>query len=365
MIVRPLAPGEEEQSWNLGLLAFGAPRDTPMSTPRPAGRYVGAFDDTGRLIAKATGRPYEQWWCGRPVPMLGIAGVAVHPDGRGQGLVRQLLDALLEDEPISVLFPTAPGVYRGLGWEIVGQLDDTVVPLSALPRSTGPVRSATPADVPAIAALYSARGQAGSGLLTRTGPSFPGGAERILDLEIVSVVEQDGRLTGYVSYDRGEGYRGDAQLRVWDCLAADPVAYRALLGSLASWDAVAATARWRGSTRELALSLDKAVPPPLSTTPWMLRVLDPVAAVAARGFTGSGSGLFALDDRGYRLEVADGKGQLLPVDGSGLPRLTPQGLALLYSGTGRDLHRLGLADRPVPDLESLWAGPPPEMLDYF
>ena len=69
---------------------------------------------------------------------------------------------------------------------------------------------------------------------------------------------------------------------------------------------------------------------------------------------------------GYRLEVADGQGQLSVVPAEGLPVVHPRGLALLYAGvaTGR-LARAGLADRDLPELEEAFRGPRPEILDYF
>jgi predicted acetyltransferase len=367
--VRPLTPDDLEASHHLSGLAFGYLGGEP--SPPPAGLQVGAFDDHGRLLGQALARPYTQWWCGRQVPMSGIAGVAVHPDGRGQGLVRLLMDALVAEasEPVSVLYPTAPGIYRNQGWEVVGSLDDTPVPLAAL---TGPVpagvtvRSATSEDLPAIESLYSDRGTQGSGLLTRSGPSFPKGSANLLEIDVVSVAVEANRVTGYVAYDRGRGYRHGGPLRVYDCLTATPTALRALAAGVGSWSAVVDVADWRGGTDDLALVLGASLPAPKSRQPWMLRVLDPVAAVAARGFLRDGQAVFALAGQGYRLEVSGGRGELTPYDGAVGPEVSASGLALLYAGVaaGR-LERLGLVSQPVPELEAVFAGPPPEILDYF
>ena len=99
----------------------------------------------------------------------------------------------------------------------------------------------------------------------------------------------------------------------------------------------------------------------------MLRILDPVAAVASRGFTpGTTQSAFALAGAGYRLEVADGRGILTHIPATDLPTLTWQGLALLYAGVAQGrLVRNGFVDRPVPALEQVFAGPAPEILDYF
>ena len=54
----------------------------------------------------------------------------MHPDARGSGTASRLLRTLLPEmasrgQGISVLFPTVVPLYRSLGWEVVGTLDDT------------------------------------------------------------------------------------------------------------------------------------------------------------------------------------------------------------------------------------------------
>lgn len=369
--IRLLGENDREQAHRLGNLAFGGDLAAPMPDEPPlAGPRAGAFDARDRLVAKAFARPYEQWWCGRPVPMAGMAGVAVAPEHRGKGLVRQLMDALIEvsDAPISSLFPSAPAIYRPLDWEVVGTLDSTPVPLADLPtKGEVEVRAATEEDVPTIEALYDARGAASSGLLVRKGPSFPTGARGILELDVVTVAVEAGQVTGYVSYSRGRGYRGDGSLTLWDCIAQTPGAMRSLLASLAGWSSVAAIVKWRGSTEDLALALNRSMPAATEVQPWMLRVLDPIAAVAARGFApGATSACFAVSGTGYRLEVADGRGQLSVVPAEGLPVVQQRGLALLYAGIAHGrLARTGLAERDLPELEEAFRGPQPQILDYF
>jgi predicted acetyltransferase len=309
--------------------------------------------------------------------------VAVHPHARGQGVVRDLVAELLrlmgqQEQPVSVLFPTAPGIYRQLGWEVVGSLDDTVVPTGALRRTAGPgevtVRTAQPADVPAVAGLYDAYARGTDGLLTRDGPEVPTGADGVLEHDVVGLAEVAGRPVGYVTYSRGKGYRA-SELRVFELVAEGPEARAALLRTIASWDAVAATVRWRGPTDELALALAGSLPPPTAVQPWMVRIVDAPGAVAARGFRGHDADEeFVLVDpqvpghaRGWRLVVRAGEGRLEPVDAAGLPRLHVRGLALLWAGAaGSDaVVRAGLLDRPLPGLDRAFSGQPARILDYF
>lgn len=371
MRLQELTADDDQARWALGRLAFGGDPSAQPEPPYP-GLHVGAFDGTGRLVARASARPYTQWWCGQQVPMCGIAGVVVHPDARGQGLVGRMLGWLVERaaEPVSVLYPTAAGIYRRLGWEVVGTLDDTSVALSALPQQVPDgvvLRSAVPADLPALADLYAERGAAGSGLLTRTGPSFPKGPTGLREVDVATVALEGGQPVGYTVYDRGRGCGPGSALRVWEAVAGTPSGLRGLLAGLASWGSVVETVRWRGRTDDLALALGGNVPPGTEAQPWMLRVLDPVAAVSARGFGGgTATASFAVEERGYRLEVDGGRGTLTETDPAGLPRLSDQGLALLFAGVAQGrLLRAGLIDRPAPQLEEAFAGPRPEILDYF
>jgi predicted acetyltransferase len=367
--LRELTDDDWPQRRLLSGLAFGytSPQEPPAD-PIPAVR-LGAFDGD-QLVAAATGLQYEQWWCGKPVPMCGIAGVAVHPHARGQGLVAALTDAVLEraGAPISALYPTAPGIYRRLGWEVVGSLDDTAVPLTALPSAAPAgvvVRGARQDDLPALQALYAERGRSGSGLITREGPSFPGGPARLLEADVVTVAVEDGQVTGWVGYERGTGYRNGGPLKVQDLVAASPTALQALLAGLASWSAVVDEARWRGSTADLALVLRGPLPAPSAVQPWMLRIVDPAAALTVRGWLHDGTAAFCVDGRGWQVQVEQGTATVTSCDPHGLPVLHRRGLALLYAGLGVGrLLRAGLVDRPAPEL-ALLDGPAPEIADYF
>jgi predicted acetyltransferase len=390
-----------DQAWLLSTLAFGGDLTQARTPPAPGRVTLGAFDD-GRLLAKASLRSYAQWWGGRRVPMGGVAGVAVHPEARGRGLasrvVRGLLPLMAErGQVVSALFPTVPGLYRQLGWEVAGSLDETPVPTGALvsrpaagataaeARRAGAgaaggmrVRAAGPGDVPALGQLYDAHGAATAGLLTRAGPSFPAGPGGLLGHEVVTLAESAaGEPLGYVAYDRGRGYSASARLRVRELVTGRPDAAAALLATLASWDPVVPQLLWRGPTDQLELLLGRSVGPPSERQPWMLRVTDAPAAVAARGFA---PGIevrtaFVLDDPDvpgnsgpWGLHVTEGRGALERLDDpTGLPVLAAGGLALLYAGAADTglLLRSGLLDAPLPGADAAFAGPRPRLLDYF
>lgn len=385
-LLRALGPADLAQSHELGVLAFGGDRAAPPPTsPRPGRHSVGVLDGD-RLLAKASVVSYEQWWGGRRVPMGGVAGVAVHPEARGRGLARRLLTALLAQmaeagQGISVLFPTAVGIYRPHGWEGVGGLAQTRLATRDLLDGGNPgpvrVRTAGPDDLPAVQRVWDAFAAAGNGQLSRSGPAYPRGAHQVLESDVVALAVDGGQVLGYAAYDRGHGYGAEAALTVREFVAHTPQAHAALLRSLGSWDSVAGTVLWPGDTRELALHLHRAVPPPHRVQPWMLRVVDAPTAVAARGWPEGVhvDNAFVLLDpdvpahaRAWRCTLAGGRGTLQPVPAtSDLPRLHVRGLALLWSGAAGTaaVRRAGLLDGALPGIDAACAGAAPALLDYF
>jgi len=383
--VRLLTDDDAEHVGRLSQLTYGwLGGDLPTGLDGQV--YVGVDGPDGRLHAMARLRSYEQFWGGRAVPMGGIAAVAVHPDARGRGLARAMMRALLGlmvevGQPVSSLFPTAAGIYRPVGWEVVGSQDSTVLLTSLLARArsldTGAVtvRAAGSGDVAAVAAMYDERGVATNGLLRRGGPEFLEGPQAVLEHDVVALAEDEhGEPAGYATYSRGRGYRADSQLKVWELVARTGGAAAALTRSIGSWDSVAPTVSWRGPTDELARLLPSALPAATVVQPWMLRVVDAPAAVAARGYAADGEASFELIDAdvpanagAWHLTVRDGVGALGRTAQTGLPRLHVQGLSLLYAG-GCDvsgLLRAGLLDQSLAGLGPAFAGAKPEIFDYF
>ena len=133
-----LGDDEQRNAYELGRLAFGGPRlsaDQPL--PERAGRILwGAFAGD-RLVAVVGDRVQGQWFGGRVVPASGISSVSVAAGERGKGyaqlLVARVLAAARErGAAVSTLFPTAPALYRRMGWEETGVLTWWDLPTSAL-----------------------------------------------------------------------------------------------------------------------------------------------------------------------------------------------------------------------------------------
>ena len=96
--------------------------------------------DGDRLAARVAAHSYEfRRGTAGAVPTCGIASVAVAPERRGEGLLLPVFEAMLgaaaeRGEVLSTLFPTANGIYRPLGYELVTSYDTVEVPTAELAR---------------------------------------------------------------------------------------------------------------------------------------------------------------------------------------------------------------------------------------
>lgn len=352
-----------------------------------ADRMLGAWDGP-RLVGRLTVMPFGQFFGGRPVPAGGIGDVVVAPEHRSRGLGTALLDAAVDrmrerGEVVSPLGPATMWVYRKCGWEIAGDQSVRVVPTVELDRlDGGPVRErpATSRDHDAIRKLYINAALARPGMLAR--PAWMWDAHlRPEPHRYVYVVEEQGRLTGYVVYrqvkDRGpSGYSlvlEDLAAESWD-------AERVLWRHLGAHHAQARDVRVHGLPLDaLALHLPEQRIRVVWDHRWMLRVIDAPRAIAARGYP---LGLtlsvpLSIDDprgpwhRGdWVLDVADGKGELSRGTGGG-PTLSVNGLAALWSGyaSARTLFAAGLLTNAnaeqIAALDAAFSGPRPAMNDEF
>ena len=84
--------------------------------------FLGAFDDTGKLMAVVQCLPHFMWLDGVSVQCGSIANVASLPEGRRGGIVRKIMkllcDKMYEDGYVmSYLYPFSHSYYRKFGYE--------------------------------------------------------------------------------------------------------------------------------------------------------------------------------------------------------------------------------------------------------
>jgi predicted N-acetyltransferase YhbS len=361
------------------------------------GRQFGAWDG-GQLVGAARYYDMRQYWHGQAVPMAGVGGVKVAPEARGRGVGRAMMRALLgalagRSYPLSVLYPATAQIYRSLGWEMAGGHYRAEVPgrsllallppdpeLPARPGEPAPgVRRAGPDDASKVIAVLGAIYAAGRdcGPATRD----PASVRRWLgDPGLFSYLAPDGFL-GY-----GWHAGGDKEIMIQVLAAGSPQTARALWGIVASHASV---------TRVVHAILGPTDPVSwLTREPdvrlrrhwhWMLRVLDPAAAVSGRGFppAARASVPLLLADPNlprnaglYTLTVHDGAGSLVPgitgrtgASPAAAPvALGPRGFAALYAGVPMaTLRAAGLAAGDAMHdgaLDALFAAQP-FLPDYF
>jgi predicted acetyltransferase len=296
VIVRESREEDGEELYRIRRIAFGGPRE-PAAAGAANPYFPDGFEGWWGLVAEVDGRPagflrtrdYRQFFGGRPVPMGGLASVAVDPYARGRGVATALLDRALAGlrdagQCISALFPSVPPLYRRRGWEQTGVYERIVLPvdlLAALPRPTEgrTLRPATPADLPALHAAYLAFASTVDGMLDRSTKAHR--LEELFELDIVDIVPGVDGVRGYLTAERPDGER----LIVYDLVADDADTASRLLRQLASWAGTLVDVSLRvidPAVRDLLLS--QPVLHDVRNHPWMLRVVDLPAAVAARGW---------------------------------------------------------------------------------
>ncbi|MBL0886989.1 GNAT family N-acetyltransferase [Myceligenerans indicum] len=401
MTVRRVTYEDQPEYQRLGSEAFGGgPRPVPArelweSAPD---REWGVFDD-GALASRLRVYGITSWFHGGRIPTAGIAGVAVEPERRGNGLVGAMFDAALAEarergEAISTLFPSAPGIYRRLGYEVIGSFDDVDVQLDRVAR-TGPpagvtTRRATVADVEAITAVHAAWASGQNGPLSRTEQPFWTPPEKYVgDYTGITLAVQDGVVSGFASWIRGTGDNpADTMMEVDDLIALTPEAARALWLTLGTFSTVVGTARVATSGSGAGMDPAWLVLPDLrlrrvAERPYMLRVLDveralegawlaPVAGDVPFAVRGPEVGLSGA----WTIEVSGGVAHLerTPVDLADAhhdrPVLTANGLALLYAGaqSARNLRLAGHLEGPETwdgALSAMFSGRQVHVRDYF
>lgn len=391
--VRRLGPDDAPASQRLGLEAFGVPAADPgPSDVVGPGLHGWGVVDGDRLVAQAVDREYGVWFGGRVLATAGIAEVTVAVEHRGAGVLGPLLLALLEGARergavMSTMFPSAPGIYRRTGYELIGSTRRVDVPAAALamlPRSPDVVlRRAAEGDAEAVRRVYDAWAAGVDGALTRRGVLFPAtDAELVGGVTGVTLAQgADGEVLGYASWVRGRGDGSGPELVVHDLLAVRVDAYTALLQALGSFASVAATVRLRSTAGDPARLLLRSVDwAPVQEDLYMLKVLDVEAAftgarcapgLALRaGFTLAGDVLGDLNGA-YRVEADAGRVTCVRAPATDDRTLTPRGLALLVTGAApcRDLRVLGLLTGGDPaedaDWDALVAGRVRGVLDHF
>ncbi len=295
--------------------------------------------------------PMGQYFGGRSVPMLGIAGVAASPESRGRGIAKGMMrramqEAAADGFAVSCLYASTLGLYRQVGFEQAGHQFTTTIPLGRIDvrERSGVVRPLTDADDPAIHDCYTRFARPFNGTLDRGEycwrrvRMFRGTAHNGF-----GVFGEGSRLDGYLFLSQGKDARTGLQdLSLSDLAFATPAAGRRLLGFLADFATMGETVTMPGGPLHPITSL-MSLRQVVATKQdyWMIRLLDVRGAMENRGYPGR-----LNIDLGLRIEddlVTPNAGDWRVVVEGGQARATREsvaeplcahvrGLAAIYSG---------------------------------
>lgn len=346
--------------------------------------------------------PMGQYFGGRSVPMAGIAGVAVAPEARGQGLARQLMTATLRElaasgVPLSTLFATTQTLYRQVGYEQAGHRGALTVPLSSVdvhdrPRPPHCWRKLPDFDPAPLLPLHRRFVAQTDGMLDR-GPyawrRVWDWRERKATVYALPVAPGSDQLLAYVAIAPTKDAHGDRSLAIADLAYDSPTGARAILGFLHDFGSMVRTIQIpSGPFHPLLMLLGQQRFTYAHQDFWMLRIAHAPAAVAARAFPAHVSATMHIEltdsivssNHGrFELSVRGGAGKLAPLaadavaEGLGSApgvKLSINALASLYAGfiSAPHLRSLGMIDADDAATGTLHAiFPPgcPSMIDFF
>lgn len=329
--------------------------------------------------------PQGQWFGGRSVPSLGVAGVAVSPEARAGGVATKLMrdtvrEARAQGFALSSLYPATVQLYRRAGYARAGARHEIVItPAAAKTGVRGRLaRVDDPENDDGLRALYGRFGALRDGFLDR-GPYVWGRVfrPRKASTEVFALHGPRG-VEGYLALGHQMGDEA-GEVIVRDFVVFDRQAAERALEALSAYGSVANEIRWWGAAPDL---LTESVPErrhQIRTTDyWMLRVCDVERALSMRGYSPVldlsldleiEDDLVAENAGRWRLRVRDGKATV-ERGGDGALRLDVRGFAALYTGfhDARTLVALGEAqggDLELARADALFGGSPPAMRDYF
>ena len=367
--------------------SFGMPQDKCELWVQRSGIENWRVLKTSTIEAGLMRIPMAQWFAGRAVSMVGLAGVAVSTAGRGQRLGQQLMRETLQEmweegTALSALYGSTTSFYRRVGYERAGSRFSAEVAVRELTSRGGPleVREIRPEDHPPVEE-FQARHVREHAALVR-GPYL---WVRVRGPRGMSAhgygFYRNNSLEGYTYLVRHPGYSAQTNtLEATDVVLTTPDALLTFLGLLAGHRALFTHARWP-STPASALLLNIADPWQLKVTldeHWLLRIVNLQAALQQRGYPDHlqldlhlqvEDPLLLKNAGRWLLRVCNGKATVEP-GGEGRLELDIGALASLYTGflDAQQLHLAGRArgqSQALQTATTIFGGATPQLADFF
>ena len=389
--IRPAAADEMRDLNRLTAYAFAnneVPKEDPDPDPLQPEQTLCGFDGD-RMVATSGAFNFKMRFNGQTVTVDGVTMVSCDPGYRRRGIVRQLIDGLLQrsrkrDVSISILWASMGAIYQRFGYGLSTTTVAYDFPVADIQfqfgeRSSGSVRLLSKDDaLPILNGLYREYSGPGSGLLHRADFYWDVMLRREGDQHTFIAVYYDSadQPRGYCLYKTKwrdiAGPGPNQMIDVFEFIWLEIDAYRGLWGYLAGHDLA--------DRIRLGFVAEDDPAPNLLLEPRMLRrktedgvwmrVVDVEKALGARGYDSSGEvtieivddDLCAWNNGRYRLTADGGSGSVARVESGTVDIVVrPDAFASLLSGHSRpsDLARMGrlsLADETrAVALDSLFA----------
>jgi predicted acetyltransferase len=341
----------------------------------------------GAIEATLLRIPMGQYFGGRSVPLVGIAGVGVAPEARGRGVAGRLMaeavrEIASEGVALSGLYPATQPLYRRVGYEQAGHRFEYRLPV----RNIGGgergmrVRPVEATDKGAIRECYTEFASRFDGPLDR-GEYLWGRVERMRETVYYgfAAVDEAGEIEGYIYLAQTrKPERGRQDIAVSDIAFRTAAAGRRLLGFLADFSSMADDIVFFGGPLHPLCTLLAEQRYQLSIRDhWMIRITNLPEAITARGYRCEAAEVH-LDVRDELLPKNSGKWVVRVRDGAGFAERGGSGaisldvaaLASMYSGlyTPEQLSVLGRCTGEVSRIRAaagLFAGTTPWMSDMY
>lgn len=249
--------------------------------------------------------PMGQYFGGKPVSMLGIAGVAVPPEARGNGYAELAMQGVLREAyerkiGLSTLYASTQTLYRKLGYEQAGTRMRYQIPADALilrtssdaahPLPSGHTwRQLNPQDEHAVLACYTSFAQHHNGMLQR-GPYIWGRVRLFREKPFIGFgmfTNDPARpeLDAYVYLHQDKLATGRCNLLLSDVAYQTPAAARAVVQFLARFGTMTEEIQLSGGAgHPLFLLLAQQSATAMSGENWMMRIAHLPTATESRGY---------------------------------------------------------------------------------
>jgi predicted acetyltransferase len=289
--------------------------------------WVALAPESGAIVGHAFLFPLRAWYGGRLVPVGGIASVGVAPEVRRGGVGTALVEhlhaiSLARGDALAMLYPFRQAFYGRLGYAATSTYRRLRLCPASVPWTPElAARPATGADRDAMKACWQEAAVRHSGMLDRSERFW----ESLWADETRTwlVVESAARVEGYLAWTVHQREPHAATtLLVRELVAATDAAMRSLWGLIGAQRGQIAEAqvdvatdhpieqalvdpdRGRFGDVHVEHALGEVVAGP------MVRILDPVRALEARGYEAEGCLALSIGAEHLELSVRDGKGEV-------------------------------------------------------